>query len=62
MLNLIELATAHSGPTNPATWLAAAEVYRLYERYFEPLRPILLLELGVNRGESLKTWSAGIQV
>lgn len=60
MSSLTQLAMHYSDSANPATRLAAGNIYQLYERYFKPLHegPITLLELGVNRGESLKIWSA----
>ena len=57
---LLQLAAEFSDLSNPATRLGAGNIYQLYELYFEPLRdaPVVLLELGVNRGESLKTWAS----
>jgi len=58
--SLLQLAAAFSDPANTWTRLASGNIYPLYERYFKALRdePVALLELGVHRGESLKTWGA----
>ena len=57
-LSLPELAVLQSGD-NPQTKLAAPGIYELYDDYFAPIResPIVLLELGVAHGESLKTFA-----
>ena len=57
MPGLVQLAATFSDPADARTRLAAGSVYPLYERYFEALRtePVALLELGVHRGELLKT-------
>jgi hypothetical protein len=54
---LFQIATRHADPVDDRTRLA--NVYELYERYFEALRdePVALLELGVHKGGSLKTWT-----
>jgi SAM-dependent methyltransferase len=60
MKSLRDLAVLHSVGNNPATKLVVSDIYELYERYFAALRerPIILLELGVDLGESLKAFGA----
>jgi SAM-dependent methyltransferase len=62
-LSLRELAVLQSVGDNPQTKLAAAGIYELYDEYFAPLRecPVVLLELGVAHGESLKTFASYFQ-
>ena len=59
-LSLRELAVLLSVGDNPQTKLAAPGIYELYDDYFSALRdsPIVLLELGVAQGESLKTFAS----
>ena len=59
-LSLRELAVLLSVGDNPQTKLAAPVIYELYDDYFSALRdsPIVLLELGVAQGESLKTFAS----
>ena len=55
---LLQIAAAHTDSSDIRT--RRPNIYELYERYFEALRddPVTLLELGVHRGDSLKTWAA----
>jgi hypothetical protein len=55
--SLRDLAVRHS-VGDPQTKLVAPGIYELYDSYFAGLReqPVVLLELGVARGESLKTF------
>jgi SAM-dependent methyltransferase len=57
--SLRELAVLHSAAGSPHTKLAVPGIYELYDEYFAAIRdrPIVLLELGVAQGESLKTFA-----
>ena len=59
-LSLRELAVLLSVGDTPQTKLAAPGIYELYDDYFAAIRdsPIVLLELGVAHGESLKTFAS----
>jgi len=59
-LSLRALAVLQSVGDNPQTKLTAPGIYELYDEYFGALResPIVLLELGVAHGESLKTFAS----
>ena len=56
---LTEIARRFSDGKDPATRLFANGMYELYDRYFRHLvdQPLSLLELGVHRGASLKTFA-----
>jgi SAM-dependent methyltransferase len=57
--DLIEIASRFSDARDPITRLAARGIYELHEHYFRHLadQPISLLELGVHKGASLKTFA-----
>jgi hypothetical protein len=60
MPTIDELAVKHGTDkgTRPVRGLSPKGYTRLYERYLEPLRdqPIRLLEIGVQRGASMRMW------
>lgn len=58
MSSLMQFAASFADAADSVT--RSGNIYQVYERYFQPLRdkPVRLLELGVHRGASLKTWGA----
>jgi len=59
-VSLRDLARRHSAGDDPQTKRSVPGIYELYDDYFAALREkrIVLLELGVAGGESLKTFAA----
>ena len=55
--SLVEIAQRVCVSTDPA--LKNEKFYAIYDRYFAEFcdRPITMLELGINTGESLKVWA-----
>ena len=59
----MQFAASFADAADPVTRFASGNIYQVYEHYFHPLRdkPVRLLELGVHKGASLKTWGAYFQ-